>query len=49
MANHKKRRHPNRRSHCSMCKPWKDGRVRRLGRMFEKWSDHKRRTGASDV
>ena len=48
MANHKKKRHPNRRSHCSLCKPWKDGRVSRTGKAFEKWSDHKKRISITE-
>lgn len=43
MAHHKKKRPPAARAHCSMCKPWKDGRIARDSEEFEKFSDHKRR------
>ena len=43
MANHKKKKHPSQRSHCHMCKPWKDGRISRDNKNFESYSAHKRR------
>jgi hypothetical protein len=43
MANHKKKKHPSQRSHCHMCKPWKDGRISRDNENFESYSAHKRR------
>ena len=43
MANHKKKRHPSARSHCSLCKPWKDGNISHESENFEKRSDHVRR------
>jgi hypothetical protein len=46
MAHHKKKRHPGARSHCHMCKPWKDGGFSKDHPEFEKWSDHVRRQNA---
>ena len=45
MANHKKVKPPQARSHCSMCKPWKDGRITHESEGFESHSAHVRRTG----
>ena len=48
MANHKKKKHPSQRSHCHMCKPWKDGRISRKNINFESYSDHRRRLSLED-
>jgi hypothetical protein len=48
-VNHKRGRPRNRRAGCKMCKPWKVNGHRTERRDGEKFSDHRRRTGASDL
>lgn len=43
MANHKRKRHRNRRAGCKLCKPWKVNGVRTESVGGEKFSDHRRR------
>ena len=45
--NHKRGRPRSRRAGCKLCKPWKVNGYRTERRDGEKFSDHRRRTGAA--
>lgn len=47
--NHKKVKPPQARAHCSMCKPWKDGRITHDSVDFESHSAHVARTGLAEA
>lgn len=46
---HKRGRPRNRRAGCKMCKRWKVNGVRTEAHEGEKFSDHRRRTAATDM
>lgn len=48
MANYRKKANKSARSHCHMCKYWKDGGYGRKSKEFEKSSDHRRRANLDD-
>lgn len=48
MAHHKRRRHPNRRAGCALCKPWKKDGTATDNPRGESLSNHRRRKGIWD-